>query len=342
MRGDLAFHLHIRPRSCLQLPFPPAMNPISPPPCVAAAVATHRRNRELERLLEALAASTVPLSGGVMVADNASSPETQGLCAANPGVRWLPRPVNNGPGPAWNTAVAKALENPAVTHVLVLDDDVVPTPSSLGTLLAAMESAQVAAAAPLLSDERDRLWAFPEPRDEALRPVIRRTASPDECRRALGDEPHAFCWATGACMLYSRRAFEVCGCFREDFWMLGEDLEFSMRVAATLGGVFTARTTVAHLPPAAEPAAARVSHRLKFLALLQNLSYLAFHSPHSAHLRSYLPGNFKRYARTEGLAPGTLWDGWCAFYVGALWKQPAGTPAGARLRERAKRRLSHR
>lgn len=318
------------------------MSPISPPPSVAAAIATHRRERELRRLLEALGASTVPLSGGIFVADNASSSETEDLCAANPGASWLPRPVNNGPGPAWNTAAAKALENPAVTHVLVLDDDVVPPPAALGTLLDAMDSARVAAAAPLLSDQRDRLWAFPEPRDEALRPVIRRTVTPDECRRALGDEPHAFCWATGACMLYSRRAFEVCGFFREDFWMLGEDLEFSMRVAAKLGGVFTARTAVAHLPPPPEPAAARVSHRLKFLALLQNLSYLAFHSPQSAHLRSYLPGNFKRYARTEGLAPGTLWDGLCAFYEGALRRQPAGTPAGAWLRERARNRLSAR
>jgi hypothetical protein len=81
-----------------------------------------------------------------------------------------------------------------------------------------------------------------------------------------------------------------------------------------------------------------LSHRLKFLALLQNLSYLAFHSAHSAHLRSYLAGNFRRYARTEGLAPGTLWDAWCAFYQGAVDKQPAGTAAGARLRERATRR----
>ena len=170
--------------------------------------------------------------------------------------------------------------------------------------------------------------------------VIRRTVEADECRRAMGDEPHAFCWATGACMLYQRRAFETCGFFREDFWMLGEDLEFSMRVAAALGGVFTAQATVPHLPPPPDPDTSRVAHRLKFLALLQNLSYLAFHFLHSAHLKSYLPGNFKRYVRTEGLSPGTLWDGWCAFYQGALCRQPAGTPSGARLRERAARRLA--
>jgi GT2 family glycosyltransferase len=141
-------------------------------------------------------------------------------------------------------------------------------------------------------------------------------------------------------MLYTRSALQTCGVFREDFWMLGEDLELSMRVAAALGGVFTAQAAVPHLPPPPHANTSRLSHRLKFLALLQNLSYLAFHSPHSAHLRRYVAGNFKRYARTEGLSPGTLWDGWCAFYQGALCRQPAGTPAGARLRERATRRLT--
>jgi hypothetical protein len=110
-----------------------------------------------------------------------------------------------------------------------------------------------------------------------------------------------------------------------------------MRVAAALGGVFTARANVPHLPPPPDAKGSSLSHRLKFLALLQNLSYLAFHSAHSAHLKSYLAGNFRRYARTEGLAPGTLWDAWRAFYQGAIGKQPAGTPAGARLRERATR-----
>jgi len=320
------------------------MNPAARPavPCVAAAIATHRRDRELARLLAALAADGTPLAGGVFVADNASSDQTREVCQAAPvACSWIPRPVNNGPGPAWNAAIAKALENPAVTHVLVLDDDVVPPPGTVATLLAAADSGRAAAVAPLLFDEKNHLWAFPEPREKTLRAVIRRTVDSGECQRALGDAPHTFCWATGACMLYQRRAFEACGLFREDFWMLGEDLEFSMRVAGALGGVFTAQAAVPHLPPAPDADSSRASHRLKFLALLQNLSYLAFHSPHSTHLKSYLAGNFKRYARTEGLSPGTLWDAWCAFYQGALCRQPSGTPAGARLRERAKRRLSN-
>lgn len=319
---------------------PPDLTPSAPAPCIAAAVATHHREKELARLLDSLQRSDLPLTGGIFVADNAASPATSAVCAATaPAATWLPRAANNGPGPAWNTAAARALENPAVTHLLVLDDDVVVPPDALRLLLDAMNTAQVAAAAPLLFDEQDRLWAFPEPREIALRAAIRRVHTAEECRTVFGDTPHRFCWATGACMLYARRAFEAGGFFREDFWMLGEDLEYSMRVAATLGGVFTAQVTVPHLPPPPDPDTAAVGHRRKFLALLQNLSYLAFHSPHRAHLRSYLAGNFKRYARTEGFAPGTLWDGWCAFYQGALGKQPAGTPAGARRRERAARHL---
>ncbi len=317
----------------------------SPPPAtrVAAAIATHRRDKELHRLLACLAGSEFPVAAGAFVADNAASNTTRDLCAAAPlPCAWIPLTVNNGPGPAWNTAAAKALADSAVTHVLVLDDDVVPPPDALGTLLQALEVSRTAAAAPLLFDERERLWGFPEPREPALRAAIRRVHTREECRAALGAEPHAFCWATGACMLYARRAFESAGFFSENFWMLGEDLDYSMRVAATLGGVFTAQVAVPHLPPPSlDPRAERIAGRGKFLALLQNLSFLAFHSPHSAHLRSYLAGNFRRYLCTEGFTPGNLRDASAAFWLGAMRHQPAGAPGGKRLRERAARRTGN-
>ena len=48
------------------------MTPTTPSPCVAAAIATHRREAELQRLLAALGNSNPPLTGGIFVADNAS------------------------------------------------------------------------------------------------------------------------------------------------------------------------------------------------------------------------------------------------------------------------------
>lgn len=312
---------------------------LPPPTKVAAAIATYDRDRELARLLTALAASEVPLAP-VCVADNASSEKTKEICEGA-GASWLPRAVNDGPGAAWNAAIAEALEDTAVTHVLVLDDDVVPGPDVVGSMLAAMEKAQCCATAPLLFDAQGMLWGFPEPRESALRTAIRRVTDAESARKILGEEPHSFCWATGACMLYRRDVFEKCGMFREDFWMLGEDLEFSMRAAAAKGGVFTAVAAVPHLPPeTADPRISAIKHREKFLALLQNLSFLAFRSPHSGHLRSYLPGNFRRYLRTEGWNAGIVWDGWCAFWHGAVCNRPAGTATGARIRERARRRMS--
>ena len=125
------------------------MTPTIPSPCVAVAIATHRREAQLQRLLAALGKSDLPLTGGIFVADNASSPETRTVCEAVSGVAWLPRSVNNGPGPAWNTAAAKALENPDVTHVLVLDDDVVLPAHALNGLLAALVTTGAAASAAL-------------------------------------------------------------------------------------------------------------------------------------------------------------------------------------------------
>lgn len=312
--------------------------PFPNPPRIAAAIAAFRRDEELARLLASLASSTIPFDGGVFVADNAASGETAAVCAVAPlPVTWLPRSSNNGPGAAWNTAASSALADNSVTHVLVLDDDVIPPSDTVALLLQAMGDS-AAAAAPLLFDEKERLWAFPEPKAPTLRRAIRRVHSVSECRTALGPEPHPFCWATGACMLYARRAFETGG-FREDFWMLGEDLEFSMRVASTLGGVFTASAAVAHLPPPGMPGTASMGNRLKFLALLQNLSYLAFHSHHSCHMRRYLPGNFKRYLLTEDPSPAGLRDAWRTFWHGALRGRPAGHASGMHLRQRVQRRM---
>lgn len=308
-------------------------------PRVAAAIATYHRDTELSRLFAGLAASGFPVEAGVFVADNANSPETRALCASAPlPCAWIGLSENAGPGAAWNAAVAKALQDPAVTHLLVLDDDIVMPPDALGLLMETLHREGVLAAAPLLFDNHERLWGFPEPEESALRKTMRRIHTPHECATVLGDKGHRFFWATGACMLYAREAFDSHGFFREDFWMLGEDLDFSMRVAAAGGGVFTGRVAVPHLPPPHNPRDAKAGRRGKFLALIQNLSYLAFHSPHSAHLRYYLPGNLRRYLRTEGWTPGNMRDAAEAFRLGAIKRQPAGTPSGAALRERAGRR----
>lgn len=308
-------------------------------PRIAALVAAYRRDPELDRLLFTLAKGR-PAPDGVFVADSAAAEETRELCGRH-GATWIPMPANRGPGPAWNAALQAALADESFTHLLVLDDDVVPPPGTTALMIDTMVATGSGAVAPLLFDANGNLWGFPEPREAQLRTAIRRVTDLDSAGKILGGDAHPFCWATGACMLYRREAFEKAGRFREDFWMLGEDLEFSMRTAAEAGGVFTARVAVPHLPPAHDdPRAAVLAHRAKFLALLQNLSFLAFHSPHSGHLRKYLPGNFRRYLRTEGYSVPNFLDAASACWLGAARARPAGTPSGERLRDRARRRFS--
>ena len=165
-------------------------------PRLAAAVATFHRDRELDRLLGCLAASEMPVAS-VLVADNASCESTRQICSAR-GARWLPQATNRGPGAAWNAAISSALEDPAITHLLVLDDDVIPSPQALRLLLEALDRSRAGVAAPLLFDSNNELWAFPEPKEASLRAIIRRVRTPEESLSSLGTQPHPFCWATGA------------------------------------------------------------------------------------------------------------------------------------------------
>ncbi len=297
---------------------------------------THRRPAELKRLLDSLSASTIPLAGCV-ISDHAPDGETRTL-AARSGVKTvvLDDPSNPGPGAGWANAARAAFAHfPEAGAIWYLDDDVVVSADALGTLLAEMERAGAEAIAPLLEDAEGKLWAFPEPEAPALRRAIRKAATPAEARAALGGEPLPFCWSTGACFLVKKSVIERLGFHRADFWLLGEDLEYSMRLAGQSRAVFTSRISVPHLPPPpANPAAARRSDYVKFCSLLQNLSYLAFHSPHSRHMKRYLPGNFRRFLRSHSPLSRTMRDAGACFWNGAIGRQPAGMVSGRLLRER--------
>ncbi len=304
---------------------------------VVAIVVTHRRPQELRRLLDGLETSAVPLLGCVIV-----DHEAAGAVKALEGKYRLQVIVredasNPGPGAGWANGTEEALRvfGREVDSLWYLDDDVVLGPDVLGILLDEMERSHACAIAPLLSDSAGSLWAFPEPVPKPLRRLIREVRTPQEALEKIGPRPVEACWATGACFLVKRLAVEVVGPHRRDFWMLGEDLEFSMRLSAVGRLVFTCQAVVPHLPPvAADAGQARRSDYRKFVSLLQNLAFLSFHAPHSRHMRTYLAGNFRRFFRTHGLGWGTCRDAVLCFWNGALGGHPAGHVSGRRLRER--------
>ena len=298
-------------------------------PIVVVAIVTHRRPVELGRLLEGLKKSSLPVRGCV-ISDHAPGGKTREI-AARGGIEVIVREdgTNPGPGVGWAKAAELALAHfgPNVDAVWFLDDDVVIAPDALRILWEAMTSSGAGGAAPLLEDAAGRLWAFPEPEAPELRETIRKAVTCADAARLIGPEPQPSVWCTGASFLVSRQAIDAVGFHRGDFWMLGEDLEYSMRVASRCGVVFTTRVVVPHLPePGSDPEAARRGDYRKFLALLQNVSYLGFHCPHSAHMKWYVAGNFRRFFRTHGLRG--LGDALRCFWEGAVRGRAAAPRRG--------------
>ncbi len=297
---------------------------------VVVLVATYRRNREVARLLGALKAQTGPVAG-MVVADNGADPECRAVVeSAEWPTVYLSLPENEGCGAGLRAAEEAALTRfSQATHWWILDDDAVPPPETLEQLLAALDRAGgFGMAVPLLTDGQGKVWAFPEPVDRGARRVFRQTDAPAEVVRHLGPGPHAACWATGACQLVRVRAARDAGLHRTDFWMLGEDLDFSMRVASSSGLCFVTEVWVPHLPPesAGDPVSAEAWARRKFRSLLQNLTYLAIHQWKEArHLWRYLPGNYRRYFRTYGWSWTRLKEAGTCFWRGAVRGWPAGT-----------------
>jgi len=305
-------------------------------PCVI--IATYRRPVELRRLLVSFEAGSI-FPALVVVADNAAAPETAELLGgiSLPCV-YLPLPENPGPGAAWKAGAERVWQERGHRDedwFLFCDDDILPDGDLLGRARESLARDDWELAAPLLLDENGKVWGFPEPEEPALRKIIRQSTDPQELRHLLGPGPHKLCWATGACLFVTGKALQHHGLYRTDFFMLGEDLEFSMRVAAGARAVFYPEWQVPHWPLPAQAAPETLNttgHRRKFLSLLQNLTFLSFHSPHSRHLKRYLPGNYRRYLRSFGAGWRSWREMFCCFWAGGVLGEPAGGPRGQRLR----------
>jgi len=108
-------------------------------PAVVALVLSHNAPRSLARCLEAIAAQTVP-PGEVVVVDNASEPPVQAgalRAALGPGappVSVVRSDTNGGPAGGWALAFEELLARPD-DFAWVLDDDILPDPECLETLL---------------------------------------------------------------------------------------------------------------------------------------------------------------------------------------------------------------
>lgn len=296
----------------------------TPEPSVVGVTATYRRPQELARLLASLSA---PVRAMVVV-DNANDPATRAVAEASavPMV-YLPMDANLGCGGGLRAGEQAALERfPAMTHLWILDDDAVVQPKTLPTLLAEMARTGADLAHPLTEDGEGRLGWFPGMLDRAKFDVARRSPMPEEYVARCGDEPVPLSWSQGIALLVTGCVLEELGPHRGDYWVRGEDLEFSLRITFRHLGIYVPKARVRHLPPAASssPEEEYVKHR----AMLRNLAYTGCHLAHGRRLLRTLPGNWWRFMRTWGFSLRVLADAARAFWQGAV----RGLPAGANER----------
>jgi GT2 family glycosyltransferase len=287
---------------------------------VVAVVATFRRPRELARLLASLAGIDA-----IVVCDNAASAEVRDLveCAACR-THYLAPEMNLGCGGGLRLAEEHTwkAEGSRLTHLLVLDDDAVLAPDTIPTQLAALERTSAHAAYPLVTGPDGRTGWLPGLRDRAQHRLGKTSMNVAEYRARLGTDIADFDWAQGICLLATREAVETAGFHRDDFWVRGEDLDFSLRLTARGRGVFVPGAVVQHLPP---PSGALSDDRVEYLrhaALVQNIAFLGLTQPHGRRIRHSIAGASWRFVRTWG--PRCIPD-----LLTALRRGTRGEPAGA-------------
>jgi GT2 family glycosyltransferase len=281
-------------------------------------------------MLDSLAKSEHPLHG-IVVTDNADDPALRAALTGTR-LRYITAPGNPGCGAGLAIAEATALAAyPELTHLWILDDDVVIQPETLGTLLAAMSATGAGSACPQAADARGGLNWFPGLIHRSKFDILRRAATPAEYLARCGPEPEPFTWATGVAILVHRDTFEKAGPHRTDFWIRGEDLDFSLRCTAATPGIYVPTAQIAHLPPGGGLVVDDFPERMKHAAMLQNAAYLAFRTPHGRRLLRHIPGNSFRHIRRFGV--NALPDIIRATWNGAVLGLTAGATGATHFRE---------
>lgn len=303
---------------------------------VVAVVATYQRDECLDRLIGALNKQKIPLRA-LVVADNADSGGTRNLVLkqTNLSTEYIALPQNPGCGAGLAAAMRRAHEFWGEDlYFFVCDDDAVPEPDALDKLLRVLREDGALAVAPMLVGAKGLRDGGPEVCDAKLHAELKKLRRPDEVRQYLQGQHPEFIWCRGPSMLLSPDAVARYGFHRGDMWMLGEDIEYSMRLSYHGKCLFVPEATVHHLPPASsEVRLDDTRHQVKFLAMLQNLAFMGAHLSHTRKCLFYLPGHIFRYLRTFRNRQSLT------FLVRALWNgmfgsEPAGLESGIKLRRK--------
>ncbi len=307
---------------------------------VAAVIASYRRPAELRRLLASFGGICSPLEV-VVVTDNGGDADAvrEVVEAFGSKVIRIAAGKNLGCGGGLKIGIDHAFEKigDRLTHVWILDDDAVVESDTLARLLVAGDAAGGDVIYPMIVDGAGRIGWFPGLLWEVPWRVIREVHTPVEYLERCGPAPVPFSWSPGVCLLVTARALRAVGPPRGDYWVRGEDLEFSLRLTARFGSAFVPSVVVRHLQVPAADALARDVERLRYLAMMQNLAFTGVRLRHGRRMLRTLPGNSYRFLRAHGWGPGNITGLVRALWLGAVRGFPAGDPRGNGLQRTAEK-----
>lgn len=300
---------------------------------IVAVIATLDRTAEIARLLSSLEKTGPELAAAVIV-DNGRNEAVRSLAkGAKIHVRYHAPPGNLGCGGGLRAGGEIAIrEFPGATHLWILDDDTVVPSGMLEIVAGEMRAMNAGAACPMVLDGNDHIAWLPGLEDRQRLRVAETCGTQQAFLEKCGGDPISFSWAQGISLLVSRSAIDEIGFHRPDYWVRGEDLEFSLRITAKYRGIFVPKACVLHLPPAGTGSSSRCTDYYKHCAMLQNIAYTSLHLSHGRRIARTLPGNYRRFFREWGFSGFTFADGWRAFSLGGLRGKPAGAQDGDHFR----------
>ena len=306
---------------------------------VVTVIATYGRPLEISRLLKSLGEIKEGL-GAVVVVDNANEPGIRTIVENAPcNAHYFSPGMNLGCGGGLHFGQVKVLElfGDQLTHLWILDDDAVVPPNAIEVMTCEMRNQSAEAACPMVTDASGRIGWFPGLLDTKAFHAIRNLSTPDEYIAQCGLKPVKFWWSTGVSLLVTRRVMLELGYHRADYWIRGEDLEFSMRVTSKFKGIFVPSVTVKHIQVEdLKDATLNDSEYFKHAAMLQNQWYTSLYLPHGRLLIWTIPGNYWRFLKTWSWF--SIIDALRAFWFGGIIGKPAGAKNGDFFQQKDKSR----
>lgn len=290
---------------------------------IAVVIASYARQTLLQRLLASLRACPALGDGLVIIVDNGGCNLRGMVDAAGWERARLIEPGRNlGCAGGVALGLATALEEPAVTHLMVMDDDSVLSPETPAVLRDALVATGGAMAVPVVVDDAGVVGWYPGLQEPAKWRVVKRPGlRPADYLRECGPAPVRITWSAWPVIMFTRQAVELCGLPLEKLWYQGVDLEYTLRVTARLPGYFVPTTTCAHLPP---PVVRDRRYYLRECGGLQNCLYVFCRLPHGRRALRHLPGNLWRFFQAWGFAPHVLGDFLRVIWRGGICGRPQG------------------